>query len=333
MTESGASSERLSLAGKGVLVTGGAGFIGSHLVERIARERPSRLSVVDNMFLGTEDNLRDAREQFPGLRVHVQDAAEYEALGAIIEADQIEVVFNLAIVPLPASLENPRWTVDHNVALTSVPCELQRKGYFATLIQFSSSEAYGSASYVPMDEEHPPLPSTPYAASKLASDYVALSYRETYGSDVAILRPFNNYGPRQNAGSYAGVIPIVLGRAQRGEAITIHGDGEQTRDFVFVRDTAEAAVRIYEERVSRGRVINIASGSEVSVNRLVRELLSLLGADVEVVHEEARPGDVRRHCGATTRARDLLGFTPQTDLREGLAETVEWYRSVNSRLS
>jgi UDP-glucose 4-epimerase len=333
MTETEASSERLSLAGKGVLVTGGAGFIGSHLVERIAREGPSRLSVVDNMFLGNEDNLRDARRQFPELRVHVQDAADYDALGAVIESDGIEVVFNLAIVPLPASLENPRWTVDHNVALTSVPCELQRKGHFATLIQFSSSEAYGSAAYVPMDEEHPPMPSTPYAASKLASDYVALSYRDTYGSDVAILRPFNNYGPRQNAGSYAGVIPVVLGRAQRGETITIYGDGEQTRDFVFVRDTAEAAVRIYEEPGSRGQVINIASGREVSVNQLVRELLSLLGADVEIVHEEARPGDVRRHCGATTRARELLGFTPNTDLREGLAETVEWYRSVNSRVS
>ena len=171
------------------------------------------------------------------------------------------------------------------------------------------------------------MPSTPYAASKVASDLVALSYRETYGSDVAVLRPFNNYGPRQNAGSYAGVIPIVLGRAQRGEPITIYGDGEQTRDFVFVRDTAEAAVRIYEEPRTRGQVINIASGEEVSINRLVAEVLALLGVESEIVHEEGRPGDVRRHCGATARARELLGFTPATDLRTGLAETVEWYRS------
>ena len=318
-------SERHSLAGRGVLVTGGAGFIGSHLVERVAREGPRSLSVVDNMFLGNEDNLRDARHLYPDLKLHVQDAADYDAMASVMK--DVDVVYNLAIVPLPASLENPRWTVDHNVAMTTVLCELQRLGAFSTLIHFSSSEAYGSAAYVPMDEEHPPMPSTPYAASKLASDYVALSYRETYGADVAVLRPFNNYGPRQNAGSYAGVIPIVLGRAQRGEPITIYGDGEQTRDFVFVRDTAEAAVRIYEEPASRGRVINIASGREVSINHLVRELLELLGADVEILHEEARLGDVRRHCGATTRARELLGFTPSTDLHDGLAETVAWYRS------
>ncbi len=327
MTDTQAPTERHSLAGKGVLVTGGAGFIGSHLVERIAREGPRALSVVDNMFLGKEDNLREARSRFPDLRLHVQDGADYDAMASVLESDGIDVVFNLAIVPLPASLENPRWTVDHNVALTTVQCELQRQGYFSTLIHFSSSEAYGSAVYVPMDEDHPSLPSTPYAASKIASDFVVQSYRETYGSDVAILRPFNNYGPRQNAGSYAGIIPIVLGRAQRGEPITIYGDGEQTRDFVFVRDTAEAAVRIYQEPATRGQVINVASGREVSVNHLVRELLDLLGADVEIVHEEARPGDVRRHCGATSRARDLLGFTPQTELHEGLAETVEWYRS------
>ena len=326
MTDTG-SREQLSLAGKGVLVTGGAGFIGSHLVERIAREAPARLSVVDNMFLGREENLEDARAQFPGLKVHVQDAADYDAMGAIITGDGIDVVFNLAIVPLPASLVNPRWTVDHNVALTSVLCELQRLGTFETLIHFSSSEAYGSATYVPMDEEHPSMPSTPYAASKVASDLVALSYRETYGSDVAVLRPFNNYGPRQNAGSYAGVIPIVVGRAMRGEPVVIYGDGEQTRDFVFVRDTAEAAIRIYAEPRTRGQVINIASGEEVSINRLVRELMELLGVEPQILHEQGRPGDVRRHCGATARARELLGFTPATDLRSGLAETVEWYRS------
>ncbi|MCA1587781.1 MAG: GDP-mannose 4,6-dehydratase [Chloroflexi bacterium] len=327
MAETQPRDERLSLAGKGVLVTGGAGFIGSHLVERLAREAPARLSVVDNMFLGREENLADARSLFPELKVHVQDAADYDAMAAIVNSDGIDVVFNLAIVPLPASLVNPRWTVDHNVALTSVPCELQRQGAFETLIHFSSSEAYGSASYLPMDEDHPSMPSTPYAASKLASDLVALSYRKTYGSDVAILRPFNNYGPRQNAGSYAGVLPIVVSRAMRGEPIVIYGDGEQTRDFVFVRDTAEAAIRIYEEPRTRGRIINIASGEEVTVNRLVGELLELLGVQPPIVHEEARPGDVRRHCGATVRARELLGFTPATDLRTGLAETVEWYRS------
>jgi UDP-glucose 4-epimerase len=323
-----AEDRALSLAGRGVLVTGGAGFIGSHLVERIARDAPRRLVVVDNLFLGREENLAEARRQFPGLKLYTQDAADYDAMGAIIAAEGIDVVFNLAIVPLPASLVNPRWTVDHNVALTTVPCELQRQGYFQTLVHFSSSEAYGSAAYVPMDERHPTVPSTPYAASKVAGDHVVLAYRETYGADAAVVRPFNNFGPRQNAGAYAGIIPIVVGHALRGEPIVIFGDGEQTRDFVFVRDTADAAVRIYEQPATRGRVINVASGTETSVNVLVRELLAALDCDVPIVHEAARPGDVRRHAGATELARELIGFTPSTDLRSGLVETVAWYRSL-----
>ena len=317
-----------SLKGRSVLVTGGAGFIGSHLVERIAAEGPRSISVVDNMYLGRESNLAEARRRYPDVRTHMVDATDYDALGAVMAAEHVDVVFNLAVVPLPASLINPRWTVDQNVAMTTVACELQRQGFFETLIHFSSSEAYGTAAYVPMDEDHRCQPSTPYAASKLASDHVVLAYRDTYGSDVAVLRPFNNFGPRQNSGTYAGIIPIVVGRLMRGEPIVIYGDGEQTRDFVFVRDTADAAVRMFECMETRGHVINVASGVEVSMNQLVRELADLMGANSPIRHEEARPGDVRRHCGATNLAKSLLGFVPSTDLRIGLAETVAWYRSA-----
>jgi UDP-glucose 4-epimerase len=182
-----------------------------------------------------------------------------------------------------------------------------------------------------MDEAHPPVPSTPYAASKLAGDQVVLSYQHTFGLDVAIIRPFNNFGPRQNAGSYAGIIPIVVNRATRGEAIEIFGDGEQTRDFVFVRDTADAAVRIYGEPATRGRILNVASGREVSVNELVRLLLEAIGADVPVRHVAARPGDVRRHWASIDLARELIGYEPRTPLRDGLAETVAWYLGSMSR--
>ena len=323
-----APTRRLTLKGKNVLVTGGAGFIGSHLVERIALEQPATLSVVDNMYLGRKENLARAVELFPDLNVHVIDATDYDALGAILAAGHVDVVFNLAVVPLPASLINPRWTVDQNIAMASIACELQRQGFFQTLIHFSSSEAYGTAAYVPMDETHRCLPSTPYAASKLAGDHIALAYRETYGSDVAILRPFNNFGPRQNAGAYAGIIPIVVGRVLRGEPIVIYGDGEQTRDFVFVRDTADAAIQMYEHVETRGQVINVASGIEVSMNDLVKELCLALGKASEVTYEEARPGDVRRHCGATGLASQLFDFAPRTNLRTGLQETVAWYRSI-----
>ena len=318
--------DRPSLAGRSVLVLGGAGFIGSHLVDRLVDEGPRRVSVVDNLFLGREANLDDARSRLgDGLRFHNLDATDDKALARVIRDDEADVVFNLAVVPLPASLERPMWSVEHNVRLALVPCELLRTGLFETLIHVSSSEAYGSAAYVPMDENHPPVPSTPYAASKLAGDQVVLSYQHTFGLDAAIVRPFNNFGPRQNAGSYAGIIPIVVNRAQAGEAIEIFGDGQQTRDFVFVRDTVDAIVRIYEEPATRGRIVNVASGREMTVNELVSLLLEELGSDVPVHHVEERPGDVRRHWASIDLARELIGYEPRTSLRDGLAETVAWY--------
>ncbi len=320
----------MRLGGKNVLVTGGAGFIGSHLVDRIVAEKPANLIVVDNLFLGKERNLDAARRSFPNLRFYADDVSRFEAMTTIFTAEDIDVVFDLAVIPLPTSLERPRWTVETNVAAATTLCELLRAGRFATLIHFSSSEVYGTARYVPMDEAHPLVPLTPYAASKASADHIVLSYRETFGVDVAILRPFNTFGPRQNEGAYAGVIPLVIQRALRGEPAVIYGDGAQTRDFTYVADVAEAAVRVYEEPATRGRVVNVASGQEVTVNALVEELLGVMGVDVAVVHEAPRPGDVRRHCGSITLAEELIGFRPRRSLRAGLEETAGWYRELFS---
>ena len=316
-----------TLKGKRVLVTGGAGFIGSHLVDRIVHDAPERVVVVDNLYLGREENLEDARSADPDLVFHRQDATDYEAMERLLRDERIDSVFNLAVVPLPASLVRPRWTVEQNVSITTVLCELLRLGTFGTLIHFSSSEAYGTAAYVPMDEAHPSVPSTPYAASKVSSDHIVLSYWHTFGLDAAIIRPFNNFGPRQNSGTYAGIIPIVIERALRGEPIEIYGDGEQTRDFVFVRDTVDAAVGVHAAPLTRGRILNVASGREVSVNRLVAELLDVLGVEVPVRHVAPRPGDVRRHLASIDLARELIGFAPATTLRQGLVETAAWYQS------
>ena len=324
-------AHRPTLEGRSIMVLGGAGFIGSHLVDRLAREQPRHVTVVDNLFLGREENLSSAREVLgDALAFHAVDATDADALATLMRADGTEVVFNLAVVPLPASLDRPRWSVEHNVDLALVPCELGRVGEFQTLVHVSSSEAYGSAAYVPMDEAHPPVPSTPYAASKLAGDQIVLSYAHTFGLDASIVRPFNNFGPRQNAGSYAGIIPIVVQRALTGEPIEIYGDGEQTRDFVFVRDTVDAIVRIYAEPATVGRIVNVASGREVTVNELVRLLLAELGSSVEVQHGPPRPGDVRRHLASIELARELIGYEPRVPLRDGLAETVAWYLSMPS---
>jgi len=316
----------MKLQGKSILVTGGAGFIGSHLVDRLICEDPANVVVVDNFFLGREENLVATQAAFSDLRVYRLDAANLAAMRQLVESEKTEVVFDLAVVPLPTSLEYPVWTVETNVSIATTFCELARWGCIDTLVHCSSSEAYGTAQYIPMDEAHPLLASTPYAASKAAADQVVLSYRRTFGVDAVIVRPFNTFGPRQNPGTYAGVIPIVIQRVKHGGPIEIFGDGEQTRDFTFVRDTADAFVRIYEQEATRGKVINVATGHETSVNDLVAKLLRVMGApDHPIVHASPRPGDVRRHCGDIKLAQKLIGLESIVITHEQLKETVDWY--------
>jgi len=183
------------IRGKRVLVTGGAGFIGSHLVDRLIEEQLARLVVVDNFFLGYEPNLAAAREAHPDLMVERLDAGDLASMQSLVAREQIEVAFNLAVVPLPTSFEYPAWAIFSNVAICTTFCELARVGSLQTLVHCSSSEAYGSALYSAMDEAHPLVPTTPYAASKAGGDQIVLSYCETFGIDPTIARPFNNYGP------------------------------------------------------------------------------------------------------------------------------------------
>lgn len=315
----------MSLKNKSVLVTGGAGFIGSHLVDRLIREEPERIAVVDNFFLGKESNLQEAQRDYPGLRLYHQDASDYEKMKEIMEAEGVQVVFNLAVVPLPASLTQPRWSFEQNVNVALTVCELAREDRFQTLVHFSSSEVYGTSEYAPMDEKHPLNGTTPYAASKAACDQLVFSYCRTFGMDASIIRPFNNYGPRQNEKSYAGVIPLTVKRIQRGESPVIYGDGKQTRDYLYVTDTANAAVQIYNHNNTRNKALNIASGKEISIEALIEAIAEYMKFEKPIVHEEERPGDVRRHIANIYLAEDLIGFKPIVEIKEGLKRTVDWY--------
>ena len=322
----------LELRGRSVLVTGGAGFIGSHLVDRLLLEEPSRITVVDNFFLGRERNLRDALRADADVVVRRLDAADLAAMQDVATERAVDVVFDLAVVPLPTSLAYPVWTVATNVGIATTFCELARRELISTLIHCSSSEAYGTARAVPMSEDHPHDAITPYAASKSAADAIVTAYIKTFAIDAAIVRPFNNFGPRQNFGSYAGIIPIVVQRVSEGVPIEIHGDGEQTRDFIFVRETADLIVRTFKTPESRGLVVNVATGHETSVNELVLGLLKVLDApEHPVIHVAERPGDVRRHCADVSRARALLGLEPHPISEDQLRETVDYYLSDASR--
>lgn len=319
----------MTLKNHSLLVTGGAGFIGSHLVDRLIKEDPRKIVVVDNFFLGAERNLDDARAAFPDLQVLRLDASNLAAMQDVVVEHKIDTVFDLAVVPLPTSLTYPHWTMQTNIGITSTFCEVARRGLIDRLVHMSSSEAYGSGRYVPMDEDHPHDAITPYAAAKSAEDHIIRSYVRTFGIHATVVRPFNNYGPRQNPGSYAGIIPIIVQRVMAGEPIEIHGDGEQTRDFTFVRDTADLTVAILEHEAARGQEFNVATGVGTSVNTLVARILAIMGAENHpVFHSEERPGDVRRHMADVSRLDELVGRHPAVLSDDALAETVEWYQKV-----
>jgi UDP-glucose 4-epimerase len=319
----------MSVSGKNVLVTGGAGFIGSHVVDRLIRDEPGRIIVVDNFFLGQMSNLQEAIQARPDLEVIRLDAADLAAMQDVVTQHQIDTVFDLAVVPLPTSLTYPSWTVHVNVGIATTFCELARRGHIERLVHVSSSEVYGSADYTPMDEAHRHGAITPYAASKSAADHIVGSYVQTFGIDATVVRPFNNIGPRQNSGTYAGIVPIVVQRVLAGTPVEIFGDGEQTRDLVFVRDTADYIARVYDTPSARGRILNVATGEETSVNTLVEHLLRVMDVpDFPVIHTEPRPGDVRRHIADVALLDELVGSHPRAIGDDALAETVEWYRGL-----
>ncbi|GAT72640.1 UDP-glucose 4-epimerase [Microbacterium sp. HM58-2] len=319
----------MSVTSQSVLVTGGAGFIGSHLVDRLISEEPRRITVVDNFFLGNESNLDAARAARPDIEVIRLDASDLAAMQDVVTTNEVDTIFDLAVVPLPTSLTYPAWTVQTNVGIATTFCEIIRRGLAGRLVHLSSSEAYGSARYTPMDEEHPHDAITPYAASKSAADHIIDSYVQTFGIDATVIRPFNNIGPRQNPGSYAGIVPIVIRKVLSGEPIEIFGDGEQTRDFIFVRDTADLVVKIHDTPAARGEVLNLATGKGTSINELVRRLLDALDApDHPVVHVAERPGDVRTHLADVSRLQSVMPHETPVLTDEALDEIVSWYRGV-----
>ena len=315
-----------SLQGTKALVTGGAGFIGSHLVEGLLDAGAGKVVVVDDYSLGKDVNLAAVADR-PEVDAVRLDCADLAGLRRLTEAHgPFDHCFNLAVIPLPASFDDPRGTVDHNVAMTTAVCELGREGGYARLVQYSSSEAYGTAQTAPMTEDHPLLPTTPYAASKAATDLVALSYMITFAIPTVVVRPFNTYGPRQNDLQYAGLFPVVINTVRAGEPVTIHGDGLQTRDYVYVADTVRATLTAATSERALGQVLNVGSGIEHTVLRLVATILEALGEpDWPVRHGDDRPGDVRRLLASTARAAELLDYAPSVEIDEGIRWTVDWY--------
>jgi UDP-glucose 4-epimerase len=240
----------------------------------------------------------------------------------------IDVVFHMAISCLRTSINHPVMSHDINAGGTLSACLAAQRHGVRRFVYVSSSEIYGSAETVPMSEVHPCRPTTVYGASKLAGELYALAFWRTYGLPVSVVRPFNTYGPREPyAGARAEVIPRFLLRLAAGEPPVLYGDGSQTRDFTFVDDTVTGLVQAGECDALVGDIVNIAYGRELAIRRIPEILARVMGCEnVSPVQAPPRPGDVQRHFADIDKAKRLFGFTPTTDIEQGLARTVEWFR-------
>lgn len=318
-------NKRPKIKSSTILVTGGAGFIGSHLVDNLMAQGAKKLIIIDNLFTGKEQNISQAINK--GAIFYNDDYEISSSLDYIFDDHEIDIVFNCATKALNYSFKNPKNAFNTNVNGILNLLEHQRKGHFKTLVHFSSSEVYGTAIYEPMDEAHPLHPTTTYAAGKAAADIALYSWVNMFNLDSFIVRPFNNYGPRQNhKGILAGIIPITAKRIYDGDAPQIYGTGEQTRDFIFVKDTVEAVIKIYPH-VKASESINISTDGQISMNDVIEKIKLFFSYDGKTIKKAARPADVMTHNASNEKIKKLIKYN-LTNFDDGLYETLNWYKDL-----
>jgi len=314
---------RPNIKGSGILVTGGAGFIGSHLVDRLIKDGAKEVVVIDNMFLGSEENLKDAISK--GAILYKDDLEITSSLDYIFEKHDIDIVFNCATKALNYSFVNPKNAFDTNVNAILNILEHQRRGNFKTLVHFSTSEVYGTAEYEPMDEKHPIKPTTTYAAGKAAADIAVNSWINMFDLDAFIVRPFNNYGPRQNHKGYmAGIIPITAFRILNDINPEIHGTGLQSRDFIYVLDTVDAIIKLYP-KMEKADSINISTDGQVSMKDVISKVVKIMDYKGVVLAKEARGADVECHNACNKKIKSMIDYH-LTSFDDGLEKTIKWYQ-------
>lgn len=304
------------------LVTGGAGFIGSNLVRRLLRDGHS-VRVADNLLTGRLANIQGLLHRIDFRQV---DLADPES--ALEVADGVECIFHQAALPsVPRSVEDPLATTVNCVMATVNVLVAARKAGVRRLVYAASSSAYGDAEGMPRVETISPSPISPYAAAKLAGEYYCRAFTKVYGLETVALRYFNIFGPRQDpASEYAAVVPRFIKALLEDGEITIHGDGEQTRDFTYIDNALDANVLAASSPFAPGRVVNVATGQQYSVNCLLETLERLTGKKARRVTLPSRPGDARHSLADISLARQILGYEPSVSFQDGLERTIRWMR-------
>lgn len=304
------------LKGKNILVTGGAGFIGSNIVDRLSPD--NNVFILDNFFTGVMTNLVKSKDRVTLIKGDIRDK---ELVNDTVA--KVEYIFHLAAhVGNIRSLKDPYFDMDVNIRGMLNLMEACRNNPKLKRVVYSSSAAiYGEAKYLPIDEDHPLNPESPYAVSKMAAEKYAFAFYKVYGVPTASVRYFNAFGPRQDSSEYANAVSIFLSRTKKGEPITIFGDGEQTRDFVFIGDIVNANILAATHPAAVGQIFNVATGQATSINKIAEIIRQVSGKTIPITYAESRAGEVIHSRATIEKAKKLLGYNPQTSLDEGLRTT------------
>ncbi len=306
------------------LVTGGAGFIGSHLVRGLLADGHT-VRVFDNFSSGKRENLAqvvDKIDMFEGDLCYPE-----EILRACAD---IELIFHQAAIPsVPRSVENPEDSHEVNITGTFNLLQAAVRQKCRRMIYAASSSAYGNSEESPKHEGMAPQPLSPYAVQKLTCEHYCRAFTECWGLETICLRYFNVFGSRQDPKSeYAAAIPAFVTAILADQPPTIYGDGEQTRDFTYIDNVVHGNLLAGKLAKTAGQVVNLACGDRISVNQVIAKINELLGKKVKPIYADTRPGDVKHSCADIRLARKLLGFEPQVDFREGLSRAIDYYKSL-----
>lgn len=310
-----------------IAVTGGAGFLGSHVVAKLL-ELNNQVIVLDDFSNGKMAHLAQLSTH-PQLTIIRGDITQREDVVRAFAG--CNIIIHLAVLDLRQSIKEPK-RVNSVIVDGTLNClDVAKENKVDLFLNCSSSETYGTANYVPMDEKHPLHPETPYAAAKVAQDMYTFSYGRTYGLPWTTIRPFNMYGPHSHWQGYRGeLIPKMIVRAMNKQPLVLFGSGEQTRDFLYVEEAAKAVIDVADNPLSRGRTLNFCTGKETSVRKIAELICQAFDLDpAEYIQTQPpRPGDVMRHLGDQTAFSEIVGYSPHIEIEEGLAKTIEWFKKL-----